>query len=352
MKKTTKTLLSLLVIASFTAYATANVVHMVKHSGSTNLPATMLHDFEGIVQSNLLWRGGADTLCGTAQHLLGKNGANGVHFAKDGYLIRRPSAYDEAAVDKSIAEIAAFANTGLYKVSLAVVPPAFEILRSKLPDNAYDDRITRIYERLHISFDGTATKLCDARSALERHSDEYIYYRTDSHLTSLGSYYVYSELGEVLGYGANRTEDFDREVVTKKFRGDTYDKASSLLAKRDTIEKFILPGSTNQTLKYKGGLQDTIYTDREDYLVFPGGNHDVEVITSDNGSDKKIAIVKDSYANSIVPFIANHYESIHLINLTYFNEDLAQYLTDNEITDVLILYGAENFNVGKINLMR
>jgi len=344
MKKNTKTLLSLTFVAMLFAFAATNAVHTLKN---TNRLST---DFSQSARENMLFRKSADAIYGTTQQLMGKKGLGGVHFAS-GSLIERPSAYNEVTVDKNIAEVAEFAKNTDFNVTLAVIPSAFEIMRDSLPYTAYDDRELKIFERLHISLDGTKTMLCDTRSALERHSDEEIYYRTDSHLTSLGSYYVFSELGEALQYGANRIDDFEREVAFKSFRGDLYEKAPTLLIKSDTIEKFILPGSLDQTLKYKGGLRDTIYDDAYGYTIFPGGNHDVEIITSQCGSGRKLAVIKDSYANSIVPFLANHFDSVHLINLSYFNTNLQKYLTDNEINDVLIIYSADNFNTNEFDLI-
>lgn len=332
MKKSTKTLLALLSIASLVTAGAMNAVHTIK----TGTP---------------LYSRSADAIYATTQQLLGKNGVNGVHFAKGGTLIERPAAYDESVTDKNIAEIAKFAKSDSYTTVLAIVPTAFEILRYRLDEYSYNDWQQRIYERLHISFDGTHVTLCDPCDTLTHYSEEYIYYRTDPHLTSLGSYYVYKALSEYLGFTPYPLSEFDRETVTTSFRGATFDKAASLLAKKDTIEKFILPGSTYQSLRYAGALHDSIYTDdTSGYSVFLGGDRDLTHITSDNGSDKKLAVIKDSYANSIVPFLANHYGSVHVIDTEYYKGDLRQYLIDNNITEVLVLYGADTLNTGNIKL--
>ena len=39
----------------------------------------------------------------------------------------------------------------------------------------------------------------DVRQTLAEHKDEYIYYRTDHHWTSLGAYYAYQQLCGALG---------------------------------------------------------------------------------------------------------------------------------------------------------
>ena len=84
-------------------------------------------------------------------------------------------------------------------------------------------------------------------------------------------------------------------------------------------------------------------TRKDKYEIYLGGNHPVTKITSSLHNGKKLAVLKDSYAHNIVPFLANHYEEIHMIDPRYYNLDTVAYLEENGITDVLVLYSASNF---------
>ena len=57
----------------------------------------------------------------------------------------------------------------------------------------------------------------------------------------------------------------------------------------------------------------------------------------------KVLVIKDSFANSFVPFLVNDYDDIYMVDLRYYNGDMAEYLKENQITDVLVLYNISNF---------
>ena len=79
------------------------------------------------------------------------------------------------------------------------------------------------------------------------------------------------------------------------------------------------------------------------YQVFLGGNYPELKIKTNNKNEKNLLIIKDSYANSFIPFLINDYENICAIDMRYFKEDLKEYMAENEINEVLILYNMTNF---------
>ena len=48
----------------------------------------------------------------------------------------------------------------------------------------------------------------------------------------------------------------------------------------------------------------------------------------------KLLLVKDSYANCLVPFLAQHFAEIHVVDLRYFNMDIYQYIEENDIARI------------------
>ena len=58
-------------------------------------------------------------------------------------------------------------------------------------------------------------------------------------------------------------------------------------------------------------------------------------------------MIRDSYADSLAPFLAEEFREVHLFDLRYNNTPLKQYVTDNGIDQVLVLYSANNFNTDK-----
>lgn len=311
---------------------------------------SFMDEFEAYAADQFRWRDIAVTIKADIEKLIGKKDNNGIYFAKNDYLIQRSDAFSDTVLGQNMDAIATVSALGEYNITVASVPTAFEILKDYLPKHVYDDRIMQTQDYIYTFLDGIAS-VCDTTELLREHKDEYIFYRNDHHQTSLGSYYVYQALGHYLGYEPYPIDYFDREVLSDSFLGTTWSKASISSAKPDTIEKFSLKNADIQcSVEYplEGKSFDSIYQQdflntKDKYSVFLGGNHALTVISSNCGTGRKLAVFKDSYSHSIAPFLANHFDEIHLIDLRYYNDDMYRYMGENGITDVLMLYEAESF---------
>ena len=84
-------------------------------------------------------------------------------------------------------------------------------------------------------------------------------------------------------------------------------------------------------------------SDLDKYSVILDGNHPIiEIKTSiDNG--RKLAVIKDSYANAMIPFLAQHFEEIHILDLRFLNTQMTTYMATHGIEDALLLYNIPNF---------
>ena len=76
-----------------------------------------------------------------------------------------------------------------------------------------------------------------------------------------------------------------------------------------------------------------------------GGNY--AKVTIDTGADtgKSLLVVKDSFANSFLPFLVKDYDTITVLDLRYYRDGV-QSLAD-EADDVLVLYELTNFAADK-----
>lgn len=283
------------------------------------------------------------------EYLIGKKENNGVYVCSDGYLIEKPPVFDKAFIQRNADSVAALYDTGRYNVTVSVVPPAYEILKENLPKNVYRDTIVKLNDFLHSRFDGTGISLVDTTELLREHKDDYLYYRTDHHLTSNGSYVVYHDLADALGYTALNGDDFKISDVSREFMGTTYSK-SLKKTEPDVITDYRPLETPRFKVKFpfEGTEADSMYfpshlKEKDKYSYFLDGNHALTVIESPNKNGKNLVVFKDSYAHSIVPFLANHFETIHMIDLRYYNDDMIQYLGDNDVKDILFLYSASSF---------
>ena len=57
-------------------------------------------------------------------------------------------------------------------------------------------------------------------------------------------------------------------------------------------------------------------------------------------------MIKDSYANSLIPLLAHHYKKIYVVDLRYYNGKLKELMQECDSTgqmDVLVLYNCVHF---------
>lgn len=196
--------------------------------------------------------------------------------------------------------------------------------------------------------------------------DQYVYYKTDHHWTSLGAYYAYCEIIRSYGIEPYAIDTFTREIYSTSFVGTTYAKAGAAFGGKDTIELFRYEGDTDYTTTIINGDKVTTlagfynqdkYRDINDkYGVFigsddtgDGGNNAVTLVTKNGESRPKMILIKDSFGNSIVPFLARHFDLV-ILDLRTSNKDFTEYLSDPDLAHILVLYNMETFmNDAKIS---
>ncbi|MDO7203700.1 DHHW family protein [Paraclostridium bifermentans] len=123
--------------------------------------------------------------------LMGKNSENGVFKCDDGYLIESFGKPNEEYLKANIEAINKFADKHKdIKTSMLIAPTAVNILEDKLPAFApvynQDEYLSRLSKSIDNKID-----FVNISSEMKKHKDEYIYYKTDHHWTTLGAYYAF-----------------------------------------------------------------------------------------------------------------------------------------------------------------
>ena len=309
-----------------------------------------MRNFEKYTTDQFVLRDFFVSLKARLEKLFLKTENNGVYFAKDGYLIEKPSDYDEKVRETNIEALKKLSELNRYKITLTLIPGSYEILSDKLPKNAYTPVMTDAMTEIANSLKDSGITFFDPADILKNQKDEYIYYRTDHHQTTKGGYAVYNALSQTLGYTPYKETDFDIRSVTDKFLGTTWSKAMISKKNADTITEYTLKNGPSFTVDfpYENKKSDSLYfpshlDEKDKYAYFLDGNHGLEVIESSQKNGKQLMVIKDSYAHDIVPFLANHYEKIHMVDLRYFNTDILEYLFENNIKEILGLYSLSGF---------
>ena len=146
----------------------------------------------------------------------------------------------------------------------------------------------------------------NAYAEMAAHTDEYLYFRSDHHWTTLGAYYAYRTFAKVAGFtpvDKNTLQTGKLSPFLGLFYKDT--KSTALSNDPDYVEYFIPPVNTTaiasdtdaaMSNSYSIKVINTETTSSNKYLAFVGGDHGVVKITTDAQSDKSIVVIKESYA--------------------------------------------------------
>lgn len=286
----------------------------------------------------------------TADCVIGKKESNGVYLGKDGFLLQKFNERKEGELQEKIQTIHDFhsATPELNKYVL-LAPTAISVLQNKLPDyvgeNGEMDALRSVQTSLNPSI-----RYVDVYSALTSHQNEPIYYKTDHHWTSKGAFYAYQQLSKEMGFTAKKEEDFDIRTVTNDFYGSLYSKSGFRNLRPDSIELYVPKSEGKYTVDYveERESSNSMYEmdnmkKKDKYAVFFNGNHSLIKIKTSHQEGKKLLVVKDSYANSLIPFLTSHFSEIYAIDLRYYEGDVAVLARQHHIHDMLILYNMNTF---------
>ena len=282
-------------------------------------------------------RDGWTGLKARAEQLLGKREFNGVYLCGD-TLISKVERPDQTLVDKNIGYVNRLTEKTDIPVYLGLIPSAAEVWKDKLPAGAESWDQTELLAQSDI----------DLHASLAAHAGEPIFYRTDHHWTTLGAYYGYEALMEALGRRAQG--DFSPETASDSFCGTLYSQSGIHWLKPDTMEFWVEDTGLEVTSWRSGApepgtLYDRSYLGQKDkYSAFLGGNQPLCVIKNEGAADGgKILLIRDSYADSLAPFLAQSFSEVHLLDLRYYRASAARYAEENGIDAICVLYSVQNF---------
>lgn len=285
-----------------------------------------------------------------AELLIGKWESNDIFKGKNHYLIEKVNVEDEAAVDKNVSALQAFRKKyPELPVSMILVPSAANVLSEKLPPFAVTEDQSSQFLEIREALKNDVTWI-DAERVLKKYREEEIYYHTDPHWTTLGAYYVYQEMMTVLG----RKEEmvtFQVYPVSEEYSGSLSERSGYEKNFKDTITVYIPKEVSKdvvvydeETEKKTASLYDTgKLKTKNKYDLFQGGNHGLLDIRTKSESEERLLVLKDSYANSFLPFLAPYYREIVVADPEYYKGDVSELIQEKNITGVLVLYSGNKF---------
>ena len=285
--------------------------------------------------------------------LLQKTQSGGILLGDKGQMFDRTYGLvssEERTLPRNIAAVASLAARCPGKVYVMVAPAASSIYPERVPAHAPLLQEESYLGQIQAAVEQAGGVYLPLEDALSAHKDEYIYYRTDHHWTTQGAYYAYSELCGALGL-----EPFDRAAHTAvdvpDFYGTFYSRARTWNAQPDTLTYYDLDNPltiytvTGPGMPTEGqttGLYDLDKLDVYDkYAAFLHGNNGLSRVEGDG--EGRILVIKDSYANSLIPFLTANYAQIDVIDLRNYNYGLDTLIAENGYDQILVLYSFDSF---------
>ncbi len=254
-----------------------------------------------------------------------------------------------AQLSKNVSAVSEFAARYPGRVTFLLAPSASVIYPEELPLGApmMDENtlLDQIFEKI-----GQTASVIDLRSTYTAAKDQYLYFKTDHHWTPNGAYLAYEQFCHLKGL-----TPFDRDAHTtatvEDFYGTHYSASRWWNTEADTITYYPLEnlmtvyqitGEAQYTpLKTEPMINSEKFATRDKYAAFLDGNNGYSVVEGDG--EGSILVVKDSYANSFVPYLTANYAKIGIVDFRGFGYGLDSTISAEGYDQILVLYNFQTF---------
>ena len=285
--------------------------------------------------------------------VMGKKENNGVYIGKDGYLFEKFE-YNDSEKENgntNVETILNFANKMKEQnvpTYFVLVPNSIYINSNKLPNNVEVPNQEEIINQIYDEAENT-NNINVIESLKKENKNKQLYFKTDHHINSDGAYVIYREYCKVANIATKEIDNFNRVTVSNDFLG-TFDSKAQLLNQQPD-ELFVYKNENNTNIKeaiYDKQTIDSIFNEeylkgKDKYSYFLNGNNSRAIIKTNVNNDKKLLVIKDSYAHIMSQFLCQEYSEVHFLDPRYTNFDYVEYAKENGITDVLFLYNVSTF---------
>lgn len=277
--------------------------------------------------------------------LSGRKEINHIYIAKEDYLIEQyAQPQNTQRIIDTLTRFYEKVSQAEVNINLMLVPTAVTIHKDLLPQNA---PASNQLETAQSIYTATGIPKIDCTEFLFTGiSEGQLYYRTDHHWTTLGAYYGYLAFCAAKNLQPVSLTSLQEQTVTEDFAGTLYSKVNDYNHKKDSITVYTNP-EDHLTVTYTdtGEVSDSLYnfdylTEKDKYSLFLNNIHSlIEIENQTSSSEDVLMLIKDSYANSIVPFLAHHYRKIYVFDTRYYKDGPSSFLSEHkEINDILLLY--------------
>lgn len=312
-------------------------------------------DLEDYINDQIIHRDGFMAIKSTVDYVTGNRQINGAYMGKDGYIFEKitPEDVNDKVYNSNLSVLEDFfcfctSKIDKSRLSFILVPTSGLVMAESLPRGAYlfdqksyIDKATETLSEYNVIY---ATSIL-----MEHKNNAQVFYKTDHHWTSDGAYTVACDYLDSVGFAYSSVQ-LNKTKVTSDFRGSLYSKVLYPFSAYDDINIYDTNSDINVMIEEKEYnslyFKDKLAT-KDKYTVFCGGNYGRMDISGAGDSGRKLLLIKDSFANCFIPFLADNYDEITVIDMRYMKSDIRSIFESEDYTDVLVLYNISNFVADK-----
>ena len=287
----------------------------------------------------------------TVDRICGSRLENGVYIGRNGQLLEQIEVADENHLAANIKAIKSFSESQKkIPVRMMLVPDAANVLNHSLPALAKPEDQTQMFSMVRKDL-GDSVEWIDVSTELNKHKTEKIYYKTDHHWTTLGAFYAFQAAAPSLGIDGDLSGKYVSYTVSDSFNGMLASKSGVNLGEKEQIDIYVpTEEDTDLIIDYvdEGKRSTSLYDssklkEKDQYTVFLGGNSSLLDIRTVSTSTKRLLLVKDSFANSFIPFLTPYYREIVVVDPRYYSGTINDLMDSYRISEVLFLYSGNTF---------
>ena len=290
--------------------------------------------FEAFAADQIPLRDAFVSLYMTMEAGTGRRLMDGVLLGQDGRMLDRTDGYSERNVRLNAAALRDLSDQTGVPVYLLAVPSAALIYPEAVPAHA---PVADESALLRAAGEETAllpllNSLCDVRGCGE------LYYRTDHHWNMGGAQVGYQIVCQALGLNAMPVDELTEELP---FFGSFYARCPLPWQAPDD---FCFADVSGLRLiadgEEKDGLVDEAQLQKRDrYAALLYGNHGLMELINDSQNDGTLFVIKDSFANSLLPLLARHYHRIVAIDPRYYAGNVVEEVNNSNCEVILCVSG-------------
>lgn len=356
---------------------------MPKISGQEALEGDFQKQYENYLSDQFCFRDSWITARTGILKTCGVKDIGDTYIGSDGYYFEKitPGSVDDRLFERNLRGVRKLFDYereqgfSPKQLQILVLPTAAGVLTEKLPQNAPLFDQASCFDRIRSQL--SEYTVIDGQGALQAaHKEDpkaQLYYRTDHHWTGDGVLAAYRQWLSDTGRPALEADSYHKRTVTTDFRGSLYSRVLDDSAAHDNIWVYEKKGPENACRVTIGGqskeqeasdravkrtkdgskagdeprlnglYDESKLEEKDKYAYFFGGNYgQVEIDTQKPGKDR-LLVIKDSFANSFVPMLTEHYSRICMLDLRYYKGSVREYVREKGITEILVLYNISNF---------